>query len=195
MVIRVYGQFFSHLTCHEYFPRLCNLWKAIYSDYIMFRTCHDLFYIFLLLEIKVSGWSFRPIPTLAYRFLSPRWAEQRRSERSVRCTFPALLLRAPEFLGFQGEKGLKDHWFPSFCFAGEELKLCSRSQGKCPMTPLWWKRPNFTEIHERRVEASFAGTDTALNLSTIWGRTNTFTTLSPLSKTCHPQTHFCCIYS
>lgn len=68
---------FSHLTCYEYFPCLCNLLEAIYSDYIMFWTCHDSLYVFLLLEIKVSGRSFRPILTLVDRFVFLRRAVQR----------------------------------------------------------------------------------------------------------------------
>ena len=36
----------------------------------MFWTCHDSLYVFLLLEIKVSGRSFRFVPTLVDR-LSP----------------------------------------------------------------------------------------------------------------------------
>ena len=43
----------------------------------MFWTCHDLLYIFLLLEIKVSGRSFTPILTLVYHFVFLRWAVQR----------------------------------------------------------------------------------------------------------------------
>lgn len=75
IVMIVYVQFFSHLTGHEYFPCLCNPLKAIYDDYIMFWMCHDLLYISLLVEVEVSGWSLRSIPTVVHYSVSPWWEE------------------------------------------------------------------------------------------------------------------------